>query len=89
VSRLLLSDFDWREEVFVVNYSKREGSRRYPLQREVSDAILQYLNKPVEQTSSRDSDTIKSVRRDDKRTDPRPAQQATGLSHFLGDWEIS
>ena len=45
VSRLLLSDFDWREEVFVVNYSKRGGSQRYPLQREVGDAILQYLKR--------------------------------------------
>ena len=45
VSRLMLSDFDWREEVFAVNHSKRGGSRRYPLQREVGDAILQYLKK--------------------------------------------
>ena len=45
VSRLLLSDFDWRQEVFVVNHSKRRGSQRYPLQREVGDAILHYLKK--------------------------------------------
>ena len=43
VSRLLLSDFDWRQEVFVVSHSKRGGSQRYPLQREVGDAILHYL----------------------------------------------
>jgi site-specific recombinase XerD len=43
VSRLLLSDFDWRQEVFVVNHSKRGGPQRYPLQREVGDAILHYL----------------------------------------------
>jgi site-specific recombinase XerD len=43
VSRLLLSDFDWRQEVFVVNHSKKGGSQRYPLQREVGDAILHYL----------------------------------------------
>jgi integrase/recombinase XerD len=43
ISRLLLSDFDWREEVFVVNHSKRGGPQRYPLQRQVGDAILQYL----------------------------------------------
>ena len=43
VSRLLLSDFDWRQEVFVVNHSKGGGSQRYPLQREVGDAILHYL----------------------------------------------
>ncbi len=46
VSRLLLSDFDWRQEVFVVNHSKRGGSQRYPLQHEVS-SILHYLeNRP-------------------------------------------
>ena len=43
VSRLLLSDFDWRQEVFVVNHSKRRGSQRFPLRREVGDAILHYL----------------------------------------------
>ena len=41
----MLSDFDWREEVFVVNHSKRGGPQRYPLQREVGDAILQYLKR--------------------------------------------
>lgn len=45
VSRLLLSDFDWRQEAFVVNHSKRGGSQRYPLQRKVGDAILHYLKK--------------------------------------------
>lgn len=45
VSRLMLDDFDWREEVFVVNHSKRGGPRRYPLQRDVGDAILQYLQR--------------------------------------------
>ena len=43
VSRLQLSDFDWRQEVFVVNHSKGGGSQRYPLQHEVGDAILHYL----------------------------------------------
>jgi site-specific recombinase XerD len=43
VSRLLLSDFDWRQEVFVVNHSKGRGSQRFPLRREVGDAILHYL----------------------------------------------
>ena len=43
VSRLQLRDFDWRQEVFVVNHSKRGGSQRYPLQRNVGDAILHYL----------------------------------------------
>ena len=43
VSRLQLRDFDWRQEVFVVNHSKGGGSQRYPLQRNVGDAILHYL----------------------------------------------
>jgi len=43
VSRLQLTDFDWRQEVFVVNHSKGGGCQRYPLQREVGDAILHYL----------------------------------------------
>ena len=42
VSRLMLSNFDWRQEVFEVNHSKRGGPQRYPLQRQVGDAILQY-----------------------------------------------
>ena len=45
VSRLQLRDFDWRQEVFVVNHSKRGGSQRYPLQRNVGDAILHYLQR--------------------------------------------
>ena len=45
VSRLMLSDVDWREEVFVVNHSKRRGPQSYPLQRQVGDAILQYLKR--------------------------------------------
>ncbi len=45
VSRLLLSDFDWREETFVVNHSKRGGTRQYPLLRNVGNAILDYLRK--------------------------------------------
>ncbi len=40
ISRLLLSDFDWRLETFTVNHSKRGGAQKYPLQREVGDAIL-------------------------------------------------
>jgi integrase/recombinase XerD len=53
VSRLLLSDFDWRQEVFVVNHSKRGGSQRYPLQREVGDAVLRYLREARPRCTSR------------------------------------
>ena len=45
ISRLLLSDFDWRSETFTVNHSKRGGAQKYPLQHEVGDAILAYIRK--------------------------------------------
>jgi site-specific recombinase XerD len=45
VSRLQLTDLNWQEETFVVRHSKRGGFRRYPLQHEVGDAILEYLKK--------------------------------------------
>jgi integrase/recombinase XerD len=53
ISRLLLSDFDWRLETFTVNHSKRGGVQKYPLQREVGDAILEYIRKARPQTSYR------------------------------------
>jgi len=51
ISRLLLSDFDWRLETFTVNHSKRGGVQKYPLQHEVGDAILAYIQKARPQTS--------------------------------------
>ena len=45
IARLLLSDFDCRGETFTVNHSKRGGAQKYPLQREVGDAILVYIQK--------------------------------------------
>ncbi len=53
ISRLLLSDFDWRLETFTVNHSKRGGVQKYPLQREVGDAILEYIQKSRPRTSCR------------------------------------
>jgi site-specific recombinase XerD len=53
VSRLQLDDFDWRAESFAVCHSKRGGSQRYPLQREVGEAILAYLQKGRPQSSCR------------------------------------
>jgi integrase/recombinase XerD len=53
ISRLLLSDFDWRLETFTVNHSKRGSIQKYPLQREVGDAILEYIRKARPQTSCR------------------------------------
>jgi integrase/recombinase XerD len=45
ICRLLLLDFDWRSETFTVNHSKRRGAQKYPLQREVGDAIVAYIRK--------------------------------------------
>lgn len=53
ISRLSLSDFDWRLERFTVNHSKRGGVQQYPLQREVGEAILEYIRKARPRTSCR------------------------------------
>lgn len=53
ISRLLLSDFDWRLEMFTVNHSKHGGLQKYPLQREVGEAILEYIRKARPRTSCR------------------------------------
>jgi integrase/recombinase XerD len=53
VSRLLLSDFDWSAETFLVTHSKRGGRQPYPLQREVGEAILQYITKARPRTECR------------------------------------
>lgn len=45
ISRLLLTDFDWRLETFTVNHCKRGGAQKYPLQLEVGDAVLAYIRK--------------------------------------------
>jgi integrase/recombinase XerD len=43
IARLRLSDFDWRDETFAVQRSKRGGIQHYPIQYEVGEAILRYL----------------------------------------------
>jgi integrase/recombinase XerD len=53
ISRLLLSDFDWRLEMFTVNHSKRGGLQKYPLHREVGEAVLEYIRKARPRTSCR------------------------------------
>jgi len=53
ISRLMLSDFDWRSETFTVNHSKRGGEQKYPLQREAGDAILAYIQKARPRSSCR------------------------------------
>jgi integrase/recombinase XerD len=53
VSGLQLSDFDWRNETFSVRRAKRGGVQQYPIQYEVGDAIIQYLQKGRKRCSSR------------------------------------
>jgi integrase/recombinase XerD len=43
VARLRLDDFDWRNETFTLRRSKRGGIQQYPIQYEVGEAILEYL----------------------------------------------
>jgi site-specific recombinase XerD len=53
ISRLRLSDIDWRLETFTVSHSKRGGAQKYPLQREVGEAILEYIQKARPRTCCR------------------------------------
>ncbi len=53
VSGLQLSDFDWRNEVFSVKRAKRGGVQQYPIQYEVGEAIIQYLQKGRKRCASR------------------------------------
>jgi site-specific recombinase XerD len=43
VINLRLDDFDWQSEVFTVRRAKRGGTQQYPIQYEVGEAILKYL----------------------------------------------
>jgi len=43
VARLELGDFDWRSETFMVRRAKRLGIQYYPIQYEVGEAIIGYL----------------------------------------------
>jgi integrase/recombinase XerD len=45
VSGLRLSDFDWRSETFTVRRAKRGGIQQYPIQYEVGEAVLAYLQR--------------------------------------------
>ena len=53
VAQLRLSDFDWRNETFTVRRAKRGGIQHYPIQYEVGEAIIQYLQKGRPHSSSR------------------------------------
>lgn len=43
VARLRLDDFDWRKETFCVHRAKRGGIQQFPIQYEVGEALLDYL----------------------------------------------
>ncbi len=43
VARLCLGDFDWRNETLTVKRAKRGRVQQYPIQYEVGEAILRYL----------------------------------------------
>jgi site-specific recombinase XerD len=43
VARLRLDDFNWRNETFCVHRAKRGGIQQFPIQYEVGEAILDYL----------------------------------------------
>ena len=43
VIQLRLEDFDWQSEVFTVRRAKHGGTQQYPIQYEVGEAILKYL----------------------------------------------
>jgi integrase/recombinase XerD len=45
IARLRLDDFDWRSEVFTVLRAKHGGIQQFPIQYEVGEAILAYLQK--------------------------------------------
>lgn len=53
VSGLRLDDFDWRNEIFAVRKAKRGGIQHYPIQYEVGEAILAYLQNGRPKSSSR------------------------------------
>jgi integrase len=53
VAGLRLNDFDWRGETFSVRRAKRGGIQQYPIQFEVGEAIIQYLQKGRPHCSSR------------------------------------
>lgn len=53
VTHLRLSDFDWRNETFTVRRAKRGGVQQYPIQYEVGDAIIRYLQKGRPPSGSR------------------------------------
>lgn len=75
VSRLRLDNFDWREETFLVDHSKRGGVKKYPLQRDVGDAILEYIERARPRVALRNVFLT--------LTPPYRAVEPTVLSHLI------
>ncbi len=63
VTRLVLADLDWQEKTLSVRHLKRGRFQRFPIQREVGDAVQKYITKvrptcspePTVQTSMRNN----------------------------------
>lgn len=53
VAQLRLDDFDWHNETFTVRRAKRGGVQQYPIQYEIGEAIIHYLQKGRPHCSSR------------------------------------
>lgn len=53
VTDLRLNDFDWRSETFGIRRAKRGGTQQFPIQFEVGEAILRYLQHARPHTPSR------------------------------------
>jgi integrase/recombinase XerD len=53
VINLRLEDFDWQSEVFTVRRAKHGGMQQYPIQYEVGEAILKYLQYARPRVNSR------------------------------------
>lgn len=53
IAGLRLDDFDWRSETFTVRRAKRGGIQQFPIQYEVGEAVLAYLQKGRPSCTSR------------------------------------
>ena len=76
VTGLRLDDFDWRSETLTVRRAKRGGVQHYPIQYEVGEAILAYLQRARPKCVSRF--LFVSSRRPFGRLGPSPMWQAVG-----------
>jgi integrase len=53
IVRLEMNDFDWKNHIFTVRRAKRGGLQQFPLLREVSDAVLRYIQNARPRSSCR------------------------------------